>query len=426
MSHPHPELSAPPPLPNGGLRVIALGGLGEVGRNMTVFEYDGRLLDRRLRGAVPGGEPPRRRPDPARLRRHPGPARRHRRAGADPRSRGPHRRGSLPAARAIRHPAGRLPAHPGPARLQAPRAPAAGHRRSRSSRRATGSASARSTSSSWRSTTRSPTPSRSPSARPAGMVLHTGDFKMDQLPLDGRITDLRCVRPAGGGGRRPVPDRLDQRRGPRLHHLRAQHRAGAGARLPHQQEADHRGLLRLPRAPRPADDGRRRRARPQGRLRRPVDGAQHGHRPRPRLPRRTPRPAGRPQGDRGHAARAGRADLHRLPGRAAVGAEPDRPAQPPLRAHRGGRHRRPRLLADPRQRERRLPGDQRPGALRRPRRAQGQRTGPRERPRQRGRAALLLQHRPAAQRDAGARRDPAHARQRRAGPGHRRSPRSES
>ena len=44
MSHPHPELSTPPPLPRGALRVIALGGLGEVGRNMTVFEYDGRLL----------------------------------------------------------------------------------------------------------------------------------------------------------------------------------------------------------------------------------------------------------------------------------------------------------------------------------------------------------------------------------------------
>jgi ribonuclease J len=44
MSHPHPELSAPGPLPENGLRVIPLGGLGEIGRNMTVFEYAGRLL----------------------------------------------------------------------------------------------------------------------------------------------------------------------------------------------------------------------------------------------------------------------------------------------------------------------------------------------------------------------------------------------
>ncbi len=44
MSHPHPELSAPGPLAPGALRVIPLGGLGEVGRNMTVFEYDGQLL----------------------------------------------------------------------------------------------------------------------------------------------------------------------------------------------------------------------------------------------------------------------------------------------------------------------------------------------------------------------------------------------
>lgn len=44
MSHPHPELTAPPPLAEGGLRVTPFGGLGEVGRNMTAFEYAGRLL----------------------------------------------------------------------------------------------------------------------------------------------------------------------------------------------------------------------------------------------------------------------------------------------------------------------------------------------------------------------------------------------
>ncbi|MEO3853318.1 ribonuclease J [Acrocarpospora sp. B8E8] len=44
MSHPHPELGPPPPLPEHGLRIVALGGLGEIGRNMAVFEFDGRLL----------------------------------------------------------------------------------------------------------------------------------------------------------------------------------------------------------------------------------------------------------------------------------------------------------------------------------------------------------------------------------------------
>ncbi|MGA8987490.1 ribonuclease J [Aeromicrobium sp.] len=44
MSHMHLELDPPPALPEGALRVIPLGGLGEIGRNMTVFEYDGKLL----------------------------------------------------------------------------------------------------------------------------------------------------------------------------------------------------------------------------------------------------------------------------------------------------------------------------------------------------------------------------------------------
>ena len=44
MSHPHPELPYPGPAPAAGLRFVPLGGLGEIGRNMAVLEVRGRLL----------------------------------------------------------------------------------------------------------------------------------------------------------------------------------------------------------------------------------------------------------------------------------------------------------------------------------------------------------------------------------------------
>lgn len=44
LSHPHPELGPPRTLTEGGLRITPLGGLGEIGRNMTVFEFGGKLL----------------------------------------------------------------------------------------------------------------------------------------------------------------------------------------------------------------------------------------------------------------------------------------------------------------------------------------------------------------------------------------------
>jgi len=37
-------IAAPEPLASGTLRVTPLGGLGEVGRNMTIFEFDGKIL----------------------------------------------------------------------------------------------------------------------------------------------------------------------------------------------------------------------------------------------------------------------------------------------------------------------------------------------------------------------------------------------
>ncbi|SDQ33484.1 ribonuclease J [Quadrisphaera sp. DSM 44207] len=44
MSQSHPELSPPRALAPGALRIVPLGGLGEVGRNMAVLEIDGKLL----------------------------------------------------------------------------------------------------------------------------------------------------------------------------------------------------------------------------------------------------------------------------------------------------------------------------------------------------------------------------------------------
>ena len=89
----------------------------------------------------------------------------------------------------------------------------------------------------------------------------------------------RRLLPARRRGRRPVPGRLHQRRGARVRRAGARDRPGAGQLHPVGQAAGHRRQLRLPRAPGPADARRRPEPRPQGRVRRPVDGAQHADRP---------------------------------------------------------------------------------------------------------------------------------------------------
>ena len=42
--HPHPNLGTPGKLVKDGLRIVALGGISEIGRNMTVYEMNGKLL----------------------------------------------------------------------------------------------------------------------------------------------------------------------------------------------------------------------------------------------------------------------------------------------------------------------------------------------------------------------------------------------
>ena len=84
--------------------------------------------------------------------------------------------------------------------LQAARAPAQGDRRSTSSRRATRS-SFGPFDLEFVAVNHSIPDALAVAIRTgAGTVLHTGDFKMDQLPLDGRITDLRAFARLGDEG----------------------------------------------------------------------------------------------------------------------------------------------------------------------------------------------------------------------------------
>ena len=112
---------------NGTLRVLPLGGLGEIGKNMTVVGV--RRPDRRggHRADVPDARSARDRPRAARLRV---PARARRRRGGDrahARARGPRGGAAVPAA-PVRPRAGdlRRPAHGGDGALEARRAQAQG------------------------------------------------------------------------------------------------------------------------------------------------------------------------------------------------------------------------------------------------------------------------------------------------------------
>ena len=118
----------------------------------------------------------------------------------------------------------------------------------------------------------------------AGLILHTGDFKMDQLPLDRRITDLRGFALLGEEGvdlfltdstNAEVP-------GFTMHELdiypaiervfdRAERRIIVACFASHVHRVQQ--VLR-----------RGRGVRTQGRHRRPVDGAEHEHRRGARLP----------------------------------------------------------------------------------------------------------------------------------------------
>src|SRR6478752_1331724 len=199
MSHPHPELTAPAPLASGGLRVTPLGGLGEIGRNMTAFEYDGRLLlidcgvlfpEENHPGVdliLPDFEPIRDRLDAVEALVLTHGHEDH--IGATPYLL--RERGDIPLVGSkltLALLGSKLREH----RLKE----TAQHQVKEGDRIAFGPFDLE-----FVAVNHSIPDALAVAIRTgAGIVLHTGDFKMDQLPLDGRITDLRAFARLGEEG----------------------------------------------------------------------------------------------------------------------------------------------------------------------------------------------------------------------------------
>ncbi len=214
----------------------------------------------------------------------------------------------------------------------------------------------------------------------AGTVLHTGDFKMDQLPLDGRITDLRGMARLADEGidlalvdstNAEVPGFVTAEAdiAPVLDSVfhRAQGRIIVASFASHV----HRIQQVLDAA---ANHGRKAAFVGRSMVRNMGVARDLGYLTVP------PGLMVRSDDLDGAARRRGRAHLHGVAGRAHGRPVQDRQRRP--RDHGGGgRHRDPGLVADPRQREPREPRDQRPDPVGGRRRAQGQRPGPRLRPR---------------------------------------------
>ena len=170
----------------------------------------------RLRADVPRARPARHRPRAARLHVPARERRAHRRPRRHPRPRGPRRRHPVPAAR------GQLPdlrlgadARPGPQ-------PHRGGRPARAHRASTPSPTASACGSAPFDVEFIPVTHSVPHAHaiavhtPQGVILHSGDFKLDLTPVDDRRTDLaRIGQLAKTEGIRVLLCRLDERRGGR-------------------------------------------------------------------------------------------------------------------------------------------------------------------------------------------------------------------
>ena len=157
----------------------------------------------------------------------------------------------------------------------------------------------------------------------AGTVLHTGDIKLDQLPPDDRPTDLPGMSRLGDAGVDLLLCDSTNSEIPGRRTVGKRSRPGAAPVDPRRRRPGDRRVLRLQCGPRATDHRCRGGTGPSGVVRRPVHGAQHGHRPRAGLSARRRRRSDGHRRGRDDGAGTGGADHHRHTGRADVGAVAD-------------------------------------------------------------------------------------------------------
>ena len=183
-----------------------------------------------------------------------------------------------------------------------------------------------------------------------GPIIHTGDFKLDPTPIDNRPHRSGAARSARRCGRCAADVRLHQCRGAGIDGVRA-HR-GCLATRDHPLRAgprDRHGVL-IPRPPAAAGGRCRGRERPRGGDRRALDEPQLQHRAEPGLRRGARRRDHQAASPRRVHAPSDRGHLHRQPGRADVGPHAHRRRHPPGAADPLDRHGRDLGQGDPRQR----------------------------------------------------------------------------
>ncbi len=221
---------------------------------------------------------------------------------------------------------------------------------------------------------------------PVGVVVHTGDFKFDHTPVDGKLSDFHILARLGEEGVICLLSDSTRAENPGYTPVRANRRRGLPRDHGAARRPGDRGDLRQQHRPRPAGPRRRCLVRTQDGRDRALDGAELPDRDRPGLPQVRPGDdRGQGPDQRGRQLEAG--DRHdRRPGRADGRPGPDGEPRSPLRRDPAGRHRDRQRQPDPGQRGIRQPDDRQPVQGRRERLLPHDQAGPRLGPRQPGRA----------------------------------------